>query len=43
MALGKSGSALLVVGVEVGLVVSGVDELAVGVVVGEIDVCLVGC
>ena len=43
MALGKGGSALLVVGVEVGLVVGSVDKLAVGVVVGEIDIGLAGC
>lgn len=42
VALGEGGSALLVVGVEVRLAVSGIDELAVGVVVGEIDIGLVG-
>jgi len=42
VALVESGSALLVVGVEIGLVVSGIDERAVGVVVREIDIGLVG-
>lgn len=37
----ESGSALLVVGVEIGLAVSGTDELAVGVVVRKIDIGLV--
>ena len=38
----KGRGALLVVSVEVGLVVGGADELAEGIIVGEIDVGLIG-